>query len=424
MKLLYIVIDGAADRPDGPTPLELAETPVIDSLVAKSKLGLMYPVSRGIAPESDSAVLSLLSYDPHRYYTGRGPLEALGAGIRIRDEYEVAFRANFATVDPKTMSIIDRRCGRDLTSYEAHELARALDGMEFKEYDAYIRVKATVGHRAVVVVGSKSFKLSDEVENTDPAYVKRGVISIAVRDFEAKIKECIPLEDSEEARRTAHLVNMFTRKAIVILNDHEINRARSRRGKLKANAILLRDAGNRLPDIKTLKEKFGLVFGAVVEMPVERGIARLLGMEMEEVAVEGITKIERYHLMLSQVLKLLARCDVVYVHLKGPDEPAHDKDLEGKIKAIELIDSHFFRGLLEKVSLEETSLLVTSDHATPYLLGAHTDDPVVVMLYNPKEEGDGLPKFTERMGAKGSLGFIKHGWELLPRVLRILKMIK
>ena len=423
MKLIYIVIDGAADRPDGPTPLELAETPAIDSLVAKSKLGLMYPVSKGIAPESDSAVLSLLSYDPHKYYTGRGPLEALGAGIRIRDEYEVAFRANFATVDPETMGIIDRRCGRDLSSDEASTLAKALDGMEFEEYDAYVRVKATVGHRAVVIIGSTSLKLSDEVENTDPAYIKRGTISVAVRDFEAKVKECVPLVDSEEARRTAHLVNMFTKRAIEILDTHTINRTRSRMGKLKANAILLRDAGNKLPKIKTLREKFGLTFGAVVEMPVERGIVNLLGMEMEEIPIERVTKIERYHLMLEQALKLIARCDVVYVHLKGPDEPAHDKNLEEKVKAIELIDQHFFRELLRRVSLEDTSILVTSDHATPYLLGAHTDDPVGVMLYIPRGEGDNLPRFTERMCAKGSLGMIEHGWELLPLTLSMLRMI-
>jgi phosphoglycerate mutase (EC 5.4.2.1) len=158
MKLLFLVLDGAADRPNerGETPLSMAKKPNLDSLSVKGALGFHYPLGVGRAPESDAAVLSILGYDPDKYYTGRGPLEALGVGYSIREGVEVAFRANFATIDPESRVIIDRRVGRSLESWEARELAKAVDGMELGGGLGYARVIATIGHRAVVVIGVKS----------------------------------------------------------------------------------------------------------------------------------------------------------------------------------------------------------------------------------------------------------------------------
>jgi len=423
MKLIYLVIDGAADSlSDKPTSLELANTPHLDAIASASLCGLMYTIGRGVAPESDAAVLALLSYDPHRYYTGRGPLEALGAGLSIREGYEVAFRANFATVDEATLEIIDRRAGRRLESEEAHRLAAALDGMKLSAYDGYVRVKATIGHRAVVIIGSKTCKLSDEVDNTDPAYAKVGKISVARPSYEKKLMPCKPLSDTPEARRTAELVNEFTRRAVEILSRHPVNKERVKRGLLKANAILLRDSGGSLPRVKPIAEKLGLKFGAVVEMPVEKGIARLLGMEVAEVPPPTGDKARDYRDRLEAALSLLERVDAVYVHLKGPDEPGHDGLLEEKAKAIEDVDSHFVKLLLNRINLNEYAIIVTSDHATPPSAKAHTDDPVPVAVHVPGVEPDDVQKFTERECAKGRLGIIEHGWELLPRVKDLMSM--
>ncbi|RLF01247.1 MAG: phosphonopyruvate decarboxylase [Thermoprotei archaeon] len=421
MKLIYLVLDGASDGLIEKTALKAAYKPGLDSIAPKSLCGLMYTIGKGIAPESDSAVLSILGYDPHKYYTGRGPLEALGAGMRIREGYEVAFRANFATVDPQTMRIIDRRCGRDLRSEEAKELAEALDGMDLGTYDGYVRVKATIGHRAVVIIGSRSLNLSGNVSNTDPAYVKKGLISVAAKSYEMKVSKCEPLDDTPEASRTARLTNIFTRKAIQILDEHPLNLRREREGRLKANAVLLRDSGDRLPRVEPIGTKFNRSFSAIVEMPVEKGIARLLEMRVAEAPPPTGVRAKDYAIRLEATLRLLKENDVVYVHLKGPDEPGHDGDFQGKVKALEDIDKYLVIPLLGRIDLDSTAILVTSDHSTPWTLRTHSDAPVPVLLYVPGVKGDGFNKFCEENCAKGSLGLIEHGWLLLPKVFEVMK---
>ncbi|HDJ89521.1 MAG TPA: 2,3-bisphosphoglycerate-independent phosphoglycerate mutase [Thermoprotei archaeon] len=423
MKLIYFVIDGAADKINGPTSLERAKKPALDSLTPKGKCGLMYTIGKGIAPESDSAVFSILGYNPHEHYIGRGPVEALGAGFDLKSGYEVAFRANFATIDPATLKIIDRRCGRNLRSDEAAELAKTVDGIKLELYDGYARVAATIGHRGVVIIGSKTYRLSDNVGNTDPAYIKVGKISMAAKNFEMKLVECKPLDNSIEAKRTAELVNIFTKKVIEILDRHPINIKRASRGDLKANVLLLRDGGGEIIKVKPINELFGMKFIAIAEMPVEKGIARLVGMDVAEVPPPSKDHARDYENRLETTLSLLEKYDAIYVHLKGPDEPGHDGNLEGKIRAIELIDKYFTKPLIESIDLENTAIIVTSDHATPWTHKSHTDDPVPVLIYIPGVDGDGISRFTERECSRGSLGLIEHGWKLLPIVYSLMKKV-
>ncbi len=419
MKLIYLVLDGAADRlADKVTSYELARKPLLDLLARAGECGMMYTIGKGIAPESDGAVMSILGYDPHKEYTGRGPIEAVGAGLTLREGYEVAFRANFATVDPNTYRVIDRRVGRSLRTEEAKELAKAVDGIDLGKYGGYAKVAATVGHRAVVIIGSRERRLSDNVENVDPAYRKVGKISVAVKGFKPYIRWCKPLDDSEEAKVTAELVNTFVKKAIEILDNHPVNRERAARGELKANAILLRDAGGAIPKVEPVRSKYGLSFGAVAEMPVEIGISRILGMDVAKVPPPTEDKRRDYEIRLNATLDLLRKNDVVYVHLKGPDEPGHDGDIKRKVKAIEEIDRYFVAKLLPLIDIRETAILITSDHATPPSVKAHTDDPVPLVLVAGGLRPDGTLKLTEKECVKGTLGVIEHGWELLPRLLK------
>ncbi len=420
MKLIYLVLDGAADRfKEEVTSYSLARKPFLNLLARGGKCGMMYTVGKGVAPESDEAVLSILGYDPHRYYTGRGPIEAVGAGIEFREGWEVAFRANFATVNPRTGELIDRRVGRSLTTEEASQLAEALDGLKLSS-GGYVKFRATVAHRAVAVLGSEERPLSPNVENVDPAYRRSGLISVAVREFKPLIRECVPLEESPEARLTAELVNEFVREAMKILEDHPVNRARERRGLLKANAVLLRDAGNKLPPAPPVNEKYGLTFGSVTEMPVEKGIAKVLRMISKEMPPPTENKEKDYGERVKATLELLEVADVVYVHLKGPDEPGHDGDLRRKVKSIELIDKYYVEPLLSSIDLEDTALLITSDHATPPSVRSHTDDPVPIILIGGDMEPDGVLNLTEKQCSEGSLGIYQHGWELLPEVLHLL----
>lgn len=425
MKAIYLVLDGVADRlEDQQTSLKIARKPFLDLISRAGICGVVYTVGKGIAPESDAAVMSILGYDPHKHYTGRGPVEAVGAGLEFTEGREVAFRANFATVDPNTMKLVDRRVGRSLTTEEALELAKALDGLELKRYGGYVRFKATVAHRAVVVLGSREYALSDNVDNTDPAYRKVGSISVAEKVFNPYVKRSEPLDNSLESRITAELVNEFTVEAVKVLENHPINREREARGLLKANVVLVRDAGSRLPKLKPIKEVYGLEFGSVAEMPVEKGIAKILGMRSIEIPPPTEDKESDYRIRLEATLKLLNEVDVVYVHLKGPDEPGHDGDLKGKVKAIEDIDKFFVRELLASVDLSNIALIVTADHATPPSVKAHTDDPVPIVLTGLNVTPDKVMKLTEEeCYAKGSLGVIEHGWEVLHRMLSLIKAV-
>lgn len=416
-KILYIVLDGLGGRPEeilgGKTTLESAYTPHMDSLARKGQLGLMDPISEGVAPESDAAVLSILGYDVDKYYTGRGPLEAHGADVEVRDG-DLAWRANFATVDENTLKILDRRAGRNLTTEEAKALAEEVNNKVKLEGADFI-FKATVGHRGVLVIRKKDGKLSANVENIDPGYKRHGPYSIAITNPPTEVQKCIPLDNSFEAKESARLTDEFVMKAFEILRNSEINKRRKEEGKKPANIILLRDAGDSLPKIPTLKELYGLSFGSIVEMPVERGIALLTGMK--EIPIEDSTN---YKLWAEKVLLALKEFDGVYAHLKGPDVPGHDGLIDKKKESIERIDKEFFGNLLPNLDLSEVVIAVTADHSTPCSLKAHSEDPVPLMIITSDLPWDGSEYFGESACSKGELGRIK-GMELLPLLVKIAK---
>ncbi len=421
MKLIYLVLDGAAGNPElGKTAYMVAEKPHLDKLAREGICGLMYPIAKGVAPESDTAVLSILGYDPEKYYTGRGPLEALGVGIKIREGYEVAFRGNFATINPDTLEIIDRRAGRDLSDEEAEKLASSINNMELDGGEGYAIVKHTVKYRLVVIIGHKSKRLSDNVNNTDPAYDRVGKISVAVRKPVKVIRECRVTIDSPEARLTCKLVNEFTKKAIEVLKNHPVNKERVKRGKLPANAVLLRDAGGLMPRLPSIKSMYNLMFASLVEMPVEAGISIAAGMKLIKIPPPTGDPAKDYPLRAEKAIQALNEADAVYVHLKGPDEPGHDGDLEGKRRAIESIDKYFMPKIMPLIEEGYAGIIVASDHATPWQLKAHSGDPVPVIIYVKGIKADDVKCFNEVECRRGGLGIIEHGYELLSKALEIL----
>ena len=416
-QLIYLVVDGVADSLKDPvTTLEISVKPGLDWVANRGICGLLYPVSRGVAPESDEAVISLLGYNPREVYPGRGVLEALGAGLELNWGFEIAFRANFATIDPVTRRIIDRRAGRGISADEARELAKAVNNLELGEYDGYARVIATIGHRAIVIIGSKSYKLSPLVSNNDPAYERKELVSIAVERPEPFVKDIRPLVKTREAEITAKLANIFFEKALKILTEHPINIERARRGLLPANALLLRDAGGEPLKTQPLPEKYKCKFAVLAEMPVEIGIGRVFGADTIVLKPPTGDPQVDYEERLKITLQALRSHDIIYVHLKGPDEPGHDGNIELKKKKIEEIDKYYVQPLVEFIK-EKYALLVTADHATPPSRKTHTDDPVPVALYTPDILADNVTKFTERDCTRGSLGIIEHGWRLLPLIL-------
>lgn len=425
-KILYVVLDGLGDRPvpdlGDQTPLESAETPGLDSLATRGICGIVYPVGKGIAPESDIAVISILGYDPYKYYTGRGPLEAYAVGVDVRDG-DLAFRANFSTVGDD-WQIMDRRAGRNLTTEEATELSREInDGVKLTSAPATFVFKNTVEHRAVLVFHNEGRPLSGHVANTDPAYGREGMLGVALKEYEKRVQKCVPLEgatDPEGARIAAELTNEFTEKSHAVLNKSEVNRKRVAEGKLPANVILNRDAGDRLPKFPSMNERYGMNFGCIVEMPVEKGIALLTGMHPIEIPPSGDNLQQRYEMIVRKVLDKLPDFDGIYVHIKGPDVPGHDGDYHLKKDIIEKIDRFFIAPLLEEVDLAHTAIIVTADHSTPCLMKVHSDDPVPLLVSGGGLTADSVKVFSENECPKGDLGEMS-GQDIMPTVVNRLR---
>jgi 2,3-bisphosphoglycerate-independent phosphoglycerate mutase len=418
-QLLYVCLDGLGDDPNpelaGLTPLEAARTPVLDGLARKGAQGIVYTVGRDIAPESDIAVFAILGYDPREDHPGRGVLEALGSGMDFADG-DLAHRVNFAT--QADGEIVDRRAGRDLPSEDAEALAADVN-QQLTLPGATFELRSTVEHRGALVIRAKEGRLSANVSNTDPAYAKEGSLGVALATFENRAAEAKPLDESDEAGSAAHLTNLFVEGAAAILEASPVNARRRQEGRLPANLILTRDAGDHIPKLQPIKERFGPSWGCFVEMPVERGIALVLGMAPVD-APTGMPRREQYAAWAELAAEALGGYDALYIHIKGPDVPAHDGRAHDKVEVIEDIDQAFFGELLPRIDTGRTVLAVTADHSTSCVKKAHTADPVPLVVAGPGVASDGTEAFGERAAARGSLGTLE-GTQILPRLIALLR---
>ena len=235
--------------------------------------------------------------------------------------------------------------------------------------------------------------------NTDAAYARVGGFGAAkATKGGEEILESKPEAAGEAAKLAAQLVNEFTEKSLKALSKSAVNRERAHQGKLPANCVLLRDAGDHLPKVETFEKKYGMKGTALVEMPAEVGIAKLLGMKM--VRLQDRNDMRKKASVFTRELK---EGTVVYVHIKGPDEFGHDGDALGKKKSVEGIDRDFFSVAAKE--LGEARLAVSCDHATPCTLKMHSSDPVPLLI-TTDGAGDGR-RFTEKNAKKGSLGTLR-----------------
>ena len=421
MKLLYVCLDGLGDDPnpilDGRTPLEAAHTPNMDMLAARGRTGTTVTVGPGIAPESDIGVFGILGYDPREEHPGRGVLEAMGIGMDFRDG-DLAYRINFATTD--WPEIVDRRVGRNLTSREAHSLADDVN-RELTLPGATFQLRATIEHRGALVIRATDGRpLAANVTNTDPAYRREGHLGVALETFEPRVATCEPLDDSEGSRNAAYLTNAFVERSSKVLDASVVNRERLAQGKLPGNLILTRDAGDHRPKLQPIAERFGLSWGCFVEMPVERGIALALGMDPVaaprlDTSGFGPAAEEAYAAWAQIASEALDSYQAVYVHLKGPDVPAHDGRAEDKREVISAIDKAFFGEVLGWLDPRTTIVAVTGDHSTSCIRMAHTADPVPLLISGGPLTQDGTATFGERSCATGSLGELL-GPKILPAI--------
>ena len=389
MKGIIFVIDGMGDRPvkelGDKTPLENARTPAMDKMVEEGITGIMDTIRPGVRPGSDTAHLTLLGYDPYEVYTGRGPFEAAGVDLDVQPG-DIAFRCNFATAD-EDITITDRRAGR--ISSGTDKIADTINQMKIDD-NVQIIFKESDAHRAVLVLRGKG--LSDQITDADPKHEGN------------KPKTVKPLDDSEEAKYTADVVNQFVNKSYEMLKEHPVNLERIKEGKHPANIVLPRGVG-AVPSVPSFEDKYNLKGACVAETGLIKGIGKIVGMDVINIpgATGGInTDIDSVHKHIIDTVKD-DKYDFVLINVDGADEAGHDGDIFGKRDFIEKVDN-IMKDLKE---IDDIVLFVTADHSTPVSVMDHTGDPVPVFIKAPGLRVDDIKEYGERAAARGGLWRIR-----------------
>ncbi|HOD66707.1 MAG TPA: 2,3-bisphosphoglycerate-independent phosphoglycerate mutase [candidate division Zixibacteria bacterium] len=398
-RVVLLVCDGLADRPikefGYKSPLEAARTPHLDRLAKESVCGMVHTLGRGRVPGSDVAHLEIFGYPIEKYYAGRGPIEVCGLGMKLQGG-DVALRGNFATVD-KDWNIVDRRAGR---INHVAPLCAAIDGIEID--GVKFLVHPGTGHRAGVIMRGEG--LSDKIIDADPHGPGEPVRTVTATDA------------SPEARRTAEVLNRFLRKSYEALGGLDLNRQRVKEGKLPANILLVRGAGQHI-HAPSFSERYGLKACAIAGGGLYKGVGSFVGMDVVE--VPGATGLPDTDIAAKfrAVLAKLAEYDFVFVHVKAADSLGEDGNAPGKKDFVEKIDAA--AKILAEGLPEDVLLVATADHTTPCEMKAHAADPVPIMFRGNNVRVDGVAAFGERACAQGGLGFML-GREIMPQVVNFL----
>jgi len=401
-KYVIIVGDGMADYPieslGGKTPLMVAKTPHMDWVANQGEIGLVRTIPDGFTPGSEIANLSIFGYDPVRYYTGRGPLEAASLKVKLAAD-DMAFRCNLVTLKFQGRKVLmeDFSAGH-ITSEEARKVVVDLDReMGTNE----IRFYAGVSYRHLMVLknGAAKFSRLENLKISPPHDLTGREISSYLPQMEEPI-----LSLMKESQR--------------LLKNHPVNRDREARGLPPANSIWLWGQG-RSPQMIPLKERFGIDGYVISAVHLVKGIGILAGLEVME--VPGITGYidTNYDGKARYALRGLRERDLVYVHVEAPDEASHMGDLRLKVEAIEAFDEKVVGTILGGMKeFKRYRVLVIPDHPTPLSVRTHTADPVPFAIYS---NGDGVVtghgKTFDEVSA-GQTGIcIEKGFELIERFL-------
>jgi len=402
MKYIIIVGDGMADYPvqslGGKTPLMVAKTPHMDFMAGQGEIGLVRTIPKGFNPGSEIANLSIFGYDPVRYYTGRGPLEAASLGVKLSGN-DIAFRCNLVTLKFQGNKIVmeDFSAGH-IRDEEAREVILDLNKeMGTKEIQFFPGV--SYRHLMVLKNGAAKFLNLEKLELTPP----HDIIGKEISAFLPQINDPI--------------LALMTRSQR-LLKHHSVNVAREGKGLLPANSIWLWGQG-RSPQMVTLKEKFEMDGFVISAVHLIKGIGILAGLEVLE--VPGITGYfdTNYDGKAQYALEGLKEKDFVYIHVEAPDEAGHMGDLQLKIDAIEAFDQKIVGAILKGIKdFKRYKILVLPDHPTPLSVRTHTADPVPYAIYSNEEGGKtGHGKTFDEVSAGLSGISIERGFELIERFL-------
>lgn len=376
MKYLLLIPDGAADWPieeiRNKTPLEYAETPNMDYLADEGACGIARTVPDNFEPGSDIANMTILGVDPAKYYTGRGPIEALARDIKA----QMVFRCNLVYVEDGVMK---DHSGRKIGDEEAKDIINSLN----EETEEDIRFYRGKSYRNLLTI-DKDFEQdvkTTPVKTTPPHDI-----------LEKRFEDHLP-SDGE----FASTLNDLIEKSKEIMKENT------------ANLIWLW-GGGKLPTFPSFTQKWGVKGVMISEVDLLQGIGKGIGLEVKE--VEGMTGYidTNYKGLAKATLKSLSSSDFVVLHLEGIDETGHEGSLENKVEGIELYDEKIVGYLLDRLELDETRILLSPDHPTPISVRTHVAEPVPFVYYGKKR--DDVKSFSERACRKGLLGQV-NGLKLM-----------
>ena len=398
MKYIVLLGDGMADEPlealGGMTPLQYADTPVMDELAGKGQMGLVCNVPKGMSPGSDVANLSVLGYNPLENYSGRSPLEALSLNIAMVPD-DIVFRANIVT----------------LTENEPYEEKTILDHSsgEISTEDADILMDAV----------REAFNSEEIAFFTGTSY--RHICLW----HKGNAPELIPPHDHLGEKIGAYLpqepiLREMMEKSYEILNNHPLNLERAARGENKANSLWFWGTGTK-PSIGSFYEKTGLKGAMISAVDLLKGIAVGAGMRVIEVPGANGSLHTNYEGKAEAAVKTLLEDgdDFVYIHVEGPDEMGHQGNIDHKVQSIAWLDSRLLKIVKERMdaSGEPWRLLLLPDHPTPIRCRTHTSDPVPYLIYDSTRQARKIARFSEQEAAATG-AFLPDGCMLLDRFLQ------
>ncbi len=398
MKYVVILGDGMADWPleelGGGTPLSRAKTPVMDELAAVSEIGTVATIPEGMAPGSDTANLSVMGYDPGKYYTGRSPLEALSIGVDMKDS-DVAYRCNLVTLTEEDapyeeQKILDHSAG-EISTEDADILLKAV--CEQLQDDA-CRFYTGTGYRHCMI-----WDKGQALDLTAP----HDVLTRTIGQY---------LPENEMLRR-------MQEKSYEILKIHPLNQARKAAGRNPANSFWFWGAGTKpiLTSFEARYHKKGVMISAV---DLLKGIA--VGVGMDRIIVEGANGglNTNYEGKARAAVDALTKqgYDFAYIHVEAPDEMGHQGSVERKIRAIEYLDERLIRPVKEGLDAfgEDYRMLILPDHPTPIKARTHVAEPVPYLLYDSRKRSAHTWHYNEKEAAESGRS-VAHGWDMMGYLL-------
>ena len=400
MKYVVVLYDGMADYPvpalGGKTPMMVAKKPNLDSLAQRGEVGLVRTVAPGLKPGSDVANMSVMGFDPMKYYTGRSPLEAASIGIDMKPE-DVSLRCNLVTLSEDGKPYAEKT-------------------IEIRRVDDPYPDKAELIAAVQKELGNDTFHFYAGVSYRHCLIWHGGTTDLGTMTPPHDITGKVITEYLSKSQNAAPLIDMMKR-SYDILKDHPVNQKRKANGKRPANSIWLWGEGTR-PAMGRFEEIYGIKGGVVSAVDLIKGIGRCAGMEVAEVPGATGYLDTNFEGKAKAALDLLERNDFVYIHFEAPDECGHRNEPENKVRAIELIDEKVLPvlfGGLKKFGAYK--IMCLPDHPTPIVTRTHASDPVPYVIYRSENEIEGVVTLNEETAKETGI-FIDFGPDIMQHFLK------